>query len=99
MYKKVFSKKIGNNKFLVHLWEDTGYQKIEWTNYAYKECSPKEATHKGLKGEPLIKTSRYKPDDKGLHFHDMTPHKKFLVEKYGTNDEPSVTQKELFFDL
>jgi len=99
MYKKVFSKKIGNNKFLIHLWEDTGYQQIEWTSYAYKECAPEDATHKGLKGEPLIKTSRYKPDDKGLHFHDMTPHKKFLVEKYGTNDEPSVTQKELFFDI
>ena len=99
MYKKCFAKKIGNNKFLIHLWEDEGYQKIEWTNYAYKECSPKDATHKGLKNEPLKKTSKYKSDDEGLHFHDMTPHKKFLVEKYGVNDEVSTTHRELFFDI
>ena len=99
MYKKCFAKKIGNNKFLIHLWEDEGYQKIEWTNYAYKECSPEDATHKGLKNEPLKKTSKYKSDDEGLHFHDMTPHKKFLVEKYGVNDEVSTTHRELFFDI
>ena len=29
----------------------------------------------------------------------MTPYQKFLVEKYGVNDEPSTTQKELFFDI
>ena len=99
MYKKCFAKKIGNNKFLIHLWEDEGYQKIEWTNYAYKECSPEDATHKGLKNEPLKKTSKYKSDDEGLHFHDMTPHKKFLVERYGVNDEVSTTHRELFFDI
>ena len=99
MYKKCFAKKIGNNKFLIHLWEDEGYQKIEWTNYAYKECSPEDATHKGLKNEPLKKTSKYKSDDEGLHFHDMTPHKKFLVERYGVNDEISTTHRELFFDI
>tara|TARA_B110000977_G_scaffold199527_1_gene287172 strand:- start:386 stop:1858 length:1473 start_codon:yes stop_codon:yes gene_type:complete len=29
----------------------------------------------------------------------MTPYQKFLVEKYGTNDEPSTTQRELYFDI
>ena len=29
----------------------------------------------------------------------MKNHQKFLIEKYGTNDEPSVTHKELFFDI
>ena len=29
----------------------------------------------------------------------MTPYQKFLVEKYGINDEPSQTHKELFFDI
>ena len=29
----------------------------------------------------------------------MTPYQKFLVEKYGVNDEPSTTQKEVFFDI
>ena len=29
----------------------------------------------------------------------MTPYQKFLVEKYGINDEPSTTHRELFFDI
>ena len=29
----------------------------------------------------------------------MTPYQKFLVEKYGTNDEPSQTHREIFFDI
>ena len=29
----------------------------------------------------------------------MKAHQKFLIEKYGTNDEPSTTHKELFFDI
>ena len=91
MYKKCFAKRLRGNNFLIHLWEDEGYKQIEWASYAYKECSPENATHKGLKNEPLLKTLNYKNGDKGLHFHDMTPHKKFLVERYGTNDEVSTS--------
>ena len=29
----------------------------------------------------------------------MPPYQKFLVEKYGINDTPSTTHKELFFDI
>ena len=29
----------------------------------------------------------------------MTPYQKFLVEKYGTDDTPSVTHREIFFDI
>ena len=99
MYKKCFAKRLRGNNFLIHLWEDEGYRKVEWTNYAYKECPHENATHKGLKDEPLLKTSRYKDGDEGLHFHDMTPYQKFLVERYGTNDEPSITHREVFFDI
>ena len=99
MYKKIFAQKIGNNKHKIHLWTDTGYEKVEWTNYAYKECPEADASHIGLNGEPLRKTSKWSSDNSGLHFHDMKIHQKFLIEKYGTNDEPSTTQKELFFDI
>ena len=99
MYKKCFAKRLQGNNFLIHLWEDEGYKKVEWANYAYKECPIENATHKGLKGEPLLKTSRYKDGDEGLHFHDMTPYQKFLIERYGTNDEPSTTHREVFFDI
>jgi hypothetical protein len=51
----------------------------------------------GLNGEPLRKISDWRSDNQKLHFHDMTPYQKFLVEKYGINDEPSTTQKELFW--
>jgi DNA polymerase elongation subunit (family B) len=99
MYKKVFSQKIGTNKHLIHLWTDEGYSKVEWTNFAYKECPEGEGDYIGLNGESLRKTSKWSHDDSGLHFHDMKNHQKFLIEKYGTNDEPSVTHKELFFDI
>ena len=99
MYKKAFARKIGTNKHLIHLWTDEGYQKVEWTNFAYKECSEGEGDYIGLNGEPLRKTSRWGHDDSGLHFHDMKAHQKFLIEKYGINDEPSTTHKELFFDI
>ena len=99
MFKKTFARKIGNNKHLIHLWTDTGYEKVEWTNFAYKECSEADASHIGLNGEPLKKTSKWSPDDSGLHFYDMKPHQKFLIEKYGTNDEVSTTHRELFFDI
>jgi len=99
MYKKAFSQRIGNNKHLIHLWTDEGYEKVEWTNFAYKECSEADADYIGLNGEPLRKTSKWFPDDSGLHFHDMKAYQKFLIEKYGTNDEPSTTHKELFFDI
>jgi DNA polymerase elongation subunit (family B) len=99
MFKKAFARRIGGNKHLIHLWTDEGYSKVEWTNFAYKECSEADADYIGLNGEPLRKTSKWGPDDSGLHFHDMKAYQKFLIEKYGTNDEPSTTHRELFFDI
>jgi len=99
MYKKCFAQRKKGNQFLIHLWEDEGYSKIEWTNQAYIECDDSQATHTGLNGESLKKISNWKSDNSKLHFHDMTPYQKFLVEKYGVNDEPSSTQKEFFFDI
>ena len=99
MYKKCFAQRKKGNQFLIHLWEDEGYSKIEWTNQAYIECDESQSTHTGLNGESLKKVSNWKSDNYNLHFHDMTPYQKFLVEKYGINDEPSQTQRELFFDI
>jgi len=117
MYKKVFAERNGPNKHKIHLWTDEGYEQIEWVNYAYKECPKEDATHIGLKGEPLYKTKYYSynpwkkfnpntgknefdpRNDEGLHFIDIKAHQKFLIEKYGTNDEISTTHRELFFDI
>ena len=99
MYKKCFAQNLGKNRFLIHLWEDTGYSKIEWTNQAYTECDEYESTHTGLNGEPLKKILGWTPDNPKLHFHDMTPYQKFLIEKYGTNDDPSKSHREMFFDI
>ena len=99
MYKKCFAQRKKGNQFLIHLWEDTGYSKVEWTNQAYIECDEFQSTHTGLNGESLKKVANWKSDNSKLHFHDMTPYQKFLVEKYGINDEPSQTHRELFFDI
>ena len=29
MYKKAFARRLKDNKFLIHLWEDEGYSKLE----------------------------------------------------------------------
>ena len=99
MYKKIYEQGRGENKHLIHLWTDEGYEKIEWNNYAYKECSPNDAEFKGLKGEPLRKTHTWDRKTPKLHFSDISAHQKFLIEKYGTNDEPSNSHKEVFFDI
>jgi len=99
MYKKAFARKLKDNKYLIHLWEDEGYSKVEWINQAYIECHEADATHTGLNGEPLKKISKWDPSNSKLHFHDMPAYQKFLVEKYGTNDEPSTTHREVFFDI
>ena len=101
MYKKCYAKKIrgSQNQFQIDLWTDSGYERLEWTNYAYKECHEADATHIGLNGHPLIKTTKWKRGDDKIHFTDMRPHQKFLVEKYGTNDEVSTTHNEMFFDI
>jgi DNA polymerase elongation subunit (family B) len=99
MYKKAFAQKIGDNKHLIHLWEDTGYSRTEWVNKSYIECDELEATHMGLNGEPLKRISNWKSDNPKLHFHDIPAYQKFLIEKYGTNDEPSKTHREMFFDI
>jgi DNA polymerase elongation subunit (family B) len=99
MYKKCFARRLKGNNFLIHLWTDNGYEKIEWENRAYIECSEEKSTHTGLNGEALKKTSFWRPDDLKVHFGDMPPYQKFLVEKYGIDDTPSQTHREIFFDI
>jgi DNA polymerase elongation subunit (family B) len=104
MYKKIYE--VGNkrqtgkeNTHLIHLWTDEGYEKIEWENYAYKECREDEAKFKGLNGEPLLRTHNWDRNTTKLHFGDISAHQKFLIEKYGTDDRPSTTCREVFFDI
>ena len=99
MYKKAFARRIKGNRFLVHLWEDSGYSRVEWTNQAYVECHEADAKYTGLNGEPLKRTANWTSENTKTHFHDMPPYQKFLVEKYGVNDDPSTTHREVFFDI
>jgi DNA polymerase elongation subunit (family B) len=86
----------------------TGYKKIPYNNIAYQECSEEEHSNRGLNGEFLKPISKWffskNPDyshknTPGLHFHDMPIEQKFLVERYGINDEPSTGHREVFFDI
>ena len=96
-YKKCYAEKMNGNNFIIHLWDDGGYQELEWRNYAFQE-SP-DGEYKGFRGEKLKKVYRWDYDDKTIHYHDMQPAQKFLIETYGTNDEPSTSHRELFFDI
>ena len=97
MYKKCYTQKIKDNKYKVYLWDDIGYDEIVWYNASYIEDS--EGTLNGINGEKLKKTVNWDRNTPNLHFHDMKPHQKYLVERYGTADEPSTSHRELFFDI
>ncbi len=97
MYKKCYTTKIKDNKYKVYLWDDLGYDEVIWYNASYVEDN--EGTFNGINGEKLKKTTKWDRYTPNLHFHDMKPHQKYLVERYGTADEPSKTHRELFFDI
>lgn len=109
MYKKAYQgNKLGQNLYEMHLWESDGkHQVVPYLNEAY-QISNDGGEFTGLGGESLTKIKKWyfsrnekyshnnTPD---LYFNDMGVVQKFLVEKYGTNDEPSTGHKELFFDI
>ena len=99
-YIKCYATRIGkydSNLYKINLWDEGGYNSFEWLNTSYIEDPNGEFT--GLEGEKLRKTSDYNRKDHGLHYHDIKPHQKFLIEKYGTNDTPSTGHREMFFDI
>jgi DNA polymerase elongation subunit (family B) len=99
MYKKCYAEYAGKNQYKIHLWTENNYEIIPWRNPAYIECPEREASYQGLNGEWLKKTYNWDKNTPNLHFHDMPPYQKFLIEKYGTNDEVSKGHREMFFDI
>ena len=106
MYKKCYAEYAGKNQYKIHLWEEedtlswkSGYSIIPYKVPAYIECSERDAQYQGLKGEWLKKTFNWDKETPGLHFHDMPAYQKFLIEKYGVNDEVSKGHREVFFDI
>ena len=104
MYKNCYAVKKPDvwNVYDIHLWTDEGYSVEEFQNYGYQECNEYHATHWGLKDEPLKKVYNWNRETAGMHYADHTRgniHTKFLIDKYGTNDEISTTHREVFFDI
>ena len=90
------------NHYRIHLWTDEGYSVEDYQNYGYIECSDSAATHVGLKGETLKRVFNWDRNDPRMHYSDHTRgniHTKFLIDKYGDDDTPSVTHREVFFDI
>ena len=90
------------NHYRIHLWTDEGYSIEDYQNYGYLECTDSAATHKGLKGENLKRVFNWERNDPRMHYSDHTRgniHTKFLIDKYGDDDTPSVTHREVFFDI
>ena len=103
MYKNCYVQRGDEwNHYRIHLWTDEGYTEEEFQNYGYQECSPQQTTHKGLKGEDLRKVFNWDRENPQMHYSDHTRgniHTKFLIDKYGDDDTPSVTHREVFFDI
>ena len=90
------------NHYRIHLWTDEGYSIEDYQNYGYLECTDIAATHTGLKGENLKRVFNWERNDPRMHYSDHTRgniHTKFLIDKYGDDDTPSVTHREVFFDI
>ncbi len=115
MYKKCYQgdKVQGlKNTWEMHLWESDGeHKKILYEDFAYIECDPSEETMKSIDGGSLKPTldffytrgkNRHK-NTPGLYWADIRSsnaiHQKFLINEYGTNDEPSTGHQEMFFDI
>ena len=99
MYKKCYAEYVGKNQYRIHLWTENDYEIIPWRNPAYIECPEHEASYQGLNGEWLKKTYDWDKNTPNVHFHDMPPYQKFLIEKYGVNDDVSKGHREVFFDI
>jgi DNA polymerase elongation subunit (family B) len=87
----------GNNNYKVHLWADNGYKTLTWSYPAFEETDKGDFT--GLRGETLRKVTGWDKENPKLHFHDIRPYQRFLIDLYGNNDEPSKTHREIFFDI
>lgn len=98
-YKNISTQSLGKNRHAITLWTDEGVEQYDFQNYAYEKCLPNNATHKGLNGEDLKKVTYWGANNPFIHYHDMPIHQKFLIDKYGINDEPSTTHREIFFDI
>ena len=96
-YKKCYATRLGKNKYKMHLWDEGGYDEIEWNNAAYVEDP--EGKFRGINGEKLSKTYKWDKNTSNIHFHDMKPYQKFLIERYGVDDTPSTGHREVFFDI
>ena len=83
---KCYAEKVDKwgRKCNIHLWDDEeGYNIYPFQKTAFKECPEQVAEYQGLNGEFLQETNQFKSADEGLHFHDMPPHQRFLISKYG----------------
>ena len=100
-YKSCFTQPVGGNKHKIYLWDDKGYFVYDWWYPAYEECDDIDSDKniRGLKQESLRKVSKWDKENPKLHFHDMRPYQRFLIDKFGDNDEPSTTHQEVFFDI
>lgn len=98
-YKNIVTTSLGKNRHHIVLYTDDGVEEYEFQNYAFEKCYPNNSTHIGLNGEPLRKITYWERNNPFLHYHDIPIHQKFLIDKYGTNDEPSTTHQEIFFDI
>ena len=102
MYIKCYAEPVDKyqRNYKIHLWDDEeGYIEEKYRRTAYIECSEQEAECQGLNDEYLKETNQFKNADDGLHFHDMLPHQRYLINKYGTDDTVSKNQKIVYFDI
>lgn len=98
MYKRCFATRIKDNDYNIHLWTDNGYEYTRWSYPAYELSDSENCKYKTLDGLGVDEVLTWRDGDDVI-FNDMSPVQRYLIERYGTNDTPSKTHEEVFFDI
>ena len=100
MYQNIYIKRLKKDNE-VHLWDDkAGYQRFTFKNYAYMKDGT--GVHTSLYGDKLKKINFWTQEDlqSGKIFESDVPiETRVLVDMYGDSDEPSITHREVYFDI
>ena len=100
MYQNIYVKRTKTNSE-VHIWDDkTGYQKFDYKPYAYMKSQT--GTYRSMYGDKLKKVNFWTKEDlqnNKIFESDIPIETRVLVDRYTESDEPSVSHREVYFDI
>lgn len=98
MYYNIYYDKFTND---IHIWDDVnGYDKVKFKNYAYVlDPNGDQVTIDGLKCKKTYSWSDTAVKAKMIFEHDVPATTRYLIDRYGDSDTPSIRPTAMFFDI